>query len=271
VNYWARWISAIKKRTATLSLMEMGAYDRLLDHYYAEEGPLPADVLECCRIAGAVTKPEQEAVRKVLQRFFVLTAAGHTNERADEEIKIALPKIEAAKANGSKGGRPVGSSNKPGSKPTGLSDGLPPETREEPTTKHPHPQSSSSLPSVEKKKRGKLADPHVDTVPAETLVAFGFDGNTAAEFIEHKSRLKAPLTRRAWHDHCAEAAKVGWTPLQAAEKVMAKGWKGFESKYVAGESRGTVVPINRQEAIEQRNRAVGEEWLRQEEAKDAAR
>jgi hypothetical protein len=131
--------------------------------------------------------------------------------------------------------------------------------------------SPSSATTVEKKKRDKRAAVPVETVTAETLIAFGFDGGTAAEFIAHKSRLKAPLTQRAWHDHCAEAAKVGWSPLQAAEKVMAKGWKGFESKYVAGESRGTVVPINRQEAIEQRNRAVGEEWLRQEEAKDAAR
>jgi uncharacterized protein YdaU (DUF1376 family) len=273
LNYWARWISAIKKRTATLSLMEMGAYDRLLDHYYAEEGPLPADVLECCRIAGAVTKPEQEAVRKVLQRFFVLTAAGHTNERADEEIQIALPKIEAAKANGSKGGRPSGSSNKPNEKPIGLSDGLLPGTHEEPTTKHPHPHSSSSLPSVEKKKRGKRANPPVESVPAEVLIAAGFDGDTAAEFIAHKVAKDAPLTARAWADHQREAAKIGWTPLQAAEKVMARGWKGFEAKYVETAPRGvgSVIPINRQEAIEQRNRAVGEEWLRQEEAKDAAR
>jgi hypothetical protein len=47
--------------------------------------------------------------------------------------------------------------------------------------------------------------------------------------------MKAPLTARAWTDHCHEAAKAGWTPLQAAEKVMAKSWRGFEAKYVADE------------------------------------
>lgn len=139
MNYWPRWIGAIKKRTATLSLMQMGAYDRLLDHYYAEEGPLPAALDECYRITGALTKAEQEAVRFVLGKFFVLTDSGHAQERADDEIRLALPKIAAAQANGARGGRPKGS----GKKPTGLLPGNPPATQDEPTSKAPHPHSSS--------------------------------------------------------------------------------------------------------------------------------
>lgn len=117
MNYWPRWISAIRKRTIGLSLAQMGAYDRLLDHYYAEEGPLPADLGECCRIAGAMSKPEREAVQFVLSKFFTLTDAGHTNERADEEILLALPKIAAAQANGKRGGRPKKPSGLPGGNP----------------------------------------------------------------------------------------------------------------------------------------------------------
>lgn len=134
MNYWPRWISAIKKRTATLSLAEMGAYDRLLDHYYAEEQPLPADLDECCRIAVALTKDERKAVEKVLAKFFTLMPDGYRNERADEEIALALPKIAAAQANGKRGGRPKGT----GKQPTGNPPGYP----QEPTPKapHPHPQ-----------------------------------------------------------------------------------------------------------------------------------
>lgn len=106
MNYWPRWINAIRKRTASLSLAQMGAYDRLLDHYYAEEAPLPGSLEECCRIAGAINKAEADAVRYVLSKFFTQTPDGFTNERADEEIQLALPKIEAAKVNGKKGGRP---------------------------------------------------------------------------------------------------------------------------------------------------------------------
>jgi hypothetical protein len=74
----------------------------------------------------------------------------------------------------------------------------------------------------------------VAEVSVEDLTAAGFDEATAADFIAHKKRLKAPLTPRAWDDHVRESAKAGLSPLQAAEKVMAKGWKGFDASYVAG-------------------------------------
>lgn len=134
MNYWPRWINAIKKRTGALSLAEMGAYDRLLDHYYAEEQPLPLDLEKCCRLAVALTKDERKAVEKVLAEFFTRTDVGYTNERADEEIALAAPKIAAAQANGKRGGRPKGSGKKPAGFPAG--------TQEEPESKapHPHPQ-----------------------------------------------------------------------------------------------------------------------------------
>lgn len=71
---------------------------------------------------------------------------------------------------------------------------------------------------------------------AGLLVEAGFDRVVAEEFIAHKSRLKAPLTERAWADHQREAAKAGWSVVDAAEKVMAKGWKGFEAAYVGVKS-----------------------------------
>lgn len=83
----------------------------------------------------------------------------------------------------------------------------------------------------EKTARKRAAAP---TVSPDDLVAAGIDAPTAAEFIAHKKRLKAPLTPRAWADHLREAEKAGMTPQAAAEKVMAKGWKGFDASYVAG-------------------------------------
>ena len=69
----------------------------------------------------------------------------------------------------------------------------------------------------------------------EILIAAGFDPALAEEFIAHKNAMKAPLTARAWTDHCREATKAGWHVVAAAEKVIAKPWKGFEAKYVANE------------------------------------
>jgi hypothetical protein len=86
-----------------------------------------------------------------------------------------------------------------------------------------------------KEPSGKPKKAPKPVVGVEVLIAAGFDARTAAEFIATKVERKAPLTERAWADHCAEAAKAGWTPQQAAEKVMAKTWKGFEAKYVVSE------------------------------------
>ena len=84
----------------------------------------------------------------------------------------------------------------------------------------------------------KSAPPIAPPPTVAVLVDAGFDEATAEEFIACKAERKAPLTARAWTDHLRESAKAGWTPMAAAEKVMAKTWKGFESMYVDGEKRG---------------------------------
>lgn len=85
--------------------------------------------------------------------------------------------------------------------------------------------------------------PFPENVSSVVLVAEGFDDGTAADFIAHKQRMKAPLTARAWADHLRESAKAGWSAMAAAEKVMAKGWRGFEAKYVSNEPTPNAAPV----------------------------
>ena len=122
------------------------------------------------------------------------------------------------------------------------------------TVKEPKEEPSRNQKEKKKEKPG--------TVAVCELIEAGFDLETAEEFIATKAERKAPLTPRAWKDHVRESAKAGWTPMQAAEKVMAKTWKGFEAKYVEGERPGLGrAPPNRQAALEERNRAVVNEFL----------
>lgn len=108
-----------------------------------------------------------------------------------------------------------------------------------PQEPHPTPAPAAPItvnePSVEPPKKQKK--PPALTVDASLLVEAGFSPEVADEFIACKAERKAPLTPRAWADHLREASKAGWTPLAAAEKVMAKTWKGFEAKYVSDEAR----------------------------------
>lgn len=123
MNFYKRFIGDIQKKTGHLSLAEFGAYDRLLDHYYALEKPLPLLIADCYRICRAMVKDERAAVDRVLGEFFERTEAGYVHTRAEEAMAEALPKIEANRLNGKKGGRPKKNPAPTQKEPTGLFDG----------------------------------------------------------------------------------------------------------------------------------------------------
>ena len=102
MNYYRRYMGDYLSATARLSLLDHGAYTMLLDHYYAEEKPLPLDLQELYTMVRAMTTVDRRAVDKVLARYFERQADGYHNERADHEIEVS----RKARDNGGKGGRP---------------------------------------------------------------------------------------------------------------------------------------------------------------------
>jgi uncharacterized protein YdaU (DUF1376 family) len=71
-------------KTRHLSLLEDLAYRRLIDAYYTEEAPLPADVQACARLIAM--RDNAQEVEAVLREFFSLTDDGWHNARCDQEI-----------------------------------------------------------------------------------------------------------------------------------------------------------------------------------------
>lgn len=71
MKFYKRFPGDITIKTGDLSLTEFGAYDRLLDWYYANERPIPG--AEVYSITGARTRAEREAVDRVLGRCFDYT------------------------------------------------------------------------------------------------------------------------------------------------------------------------------------------------------
>lgn len=118
MNYYRRYTADYLAKTVGLSMAEDGAYNRLLDWYYANEKPLPAEPDRVFAIARARTKTEKDAVKSVLETMFELNHDGYHNSRADFELSKAVPRIEnirkAAIENGKKGGRPKQSTTKSG-------------------------------------------------------------------------------------------------------------------------------------------------------------
>lgn len=150
MNYYERHLGDYAKDTAHLTMLEHGAYCLLLDRYYATEQGIPAD--QAHRVARARSREEKAAVDAVLQEFFTLDDGVWRNGRADEEIAKASVKINAAKNNGKKGGRPRKGQTETQQKPSGFSVGSEMETQSKahqtPDTKHqtPNTHTESSQP-----------------------------------------------------------------------------------------------------------------------------
>jgi uncharacterized protein YdaU (DUF1376 family) len=89
MHWYPRFMDDYDRDTQHLSLMENGAYNRLLDYYYAKRKALPLDDLALYRICRAFTPEEQGAVRNVLTQFFNEQSDGWHQKRADQEIAKA--------------------------------------------------------------------------------------------------------------------------------------------------------------------------------------
>jgi uncharacterized protein YdaU (DUF1376 family) len=119
MHHYPHHIGDYRTHTAHLTMVEDGAYRRLLDLYYMHEKPLPADVAGVQRLASARTEDERAAVETVLREFFRLQDDGWHQVRADEEIEGYQARASKARENGQRGGRPKTqdkpSDNQPGS------------------------------------------------------------------------------------------------------------------------------------------------------------
>lgn len=192
MNFYKRFPGDYAKKTSRLTLAQHGAYTLLLDEIYVTEAGLPESLDELYRICRAMTKPEQDAVRVVAERYFPVGPDGlRQNERAQEELAAAAPAIEAARLNGKKGGRPP-------KKPTGLFPGNPGDnqggTPDEPGTKAPH--SPDKTPSVE-------GVPHA--TPGEACKAMKAAG--MADLNPSHPKLIALLAAGITVDELVDAAK----------------------------------------------------------------
>lgn len=88
MNFYKHYIGDFQRDTNHLSLTERGAYLALMHHYYATETPLPVELDQLCRIAGAITSAERKSV-KVAMGFFDPTDSGLTHDRIEAELEKA--------------------------------------------------------------------------------------------------------------------------------------------------------------------------------------
>jgi uncharacterized protein YdaU (DUF1376 family) len=111
MHYYQFHIGDYKSHTHHLSLLEDLAYRRLLDFYFLHENPIKHR--DIARQIGM--REHEEDVMTVLNEFFISTADGFVNPRADKEIKQYKEFSVAGKRGAAKrwGTPPNGEANSP--------------------------------------------------------------------------------------------------------------------------------------------------------------
>lgn len=102
MNYYEHHLGDYDGATAHLSWLEDCAYRRLICLYYRNEGPIPSDVKQACRLVRAASKQERGAVQQVLSEFFELQGDGWHHKRCDEEVTRFQQKSQKARESVSK-------------------------------------------------------------------------------------------------------------------------------------------------------------------------
>lgn len=83
------------KDTQDLTITEHGAYFKLMMAYW-QKGCLEHCLSKCYRIAGAYTEEHQEAVKNVVDKFFVVVDGSLRNKRLDAELNAANARKDKA-------------------------------------------------------------------------------------------------------------------------------------------------------------------------------
>lgn len=221
MNYYEHHIGDYAAATGHLSLLEDAIYSRLLRRYYLQEGPLPADIAQAARLAGARSADELAAAAVVLDEFFPVADDGmRHNKRADEEIQRYLAKIEAARENGKRGGRPKKANPSPATTQQEPEETQPFSLGSENETQpkaHQTPDTSKGIPSESKGSAPKLALP--PWLEPDAWQAWHAFRNSRKGWTAHARSLSLrKLT---------ELHSQGYDPRAVIEQSIERGWTGL--------------------------------------------
>ena len=205
MNYYPFNLGDYAAHTGHLDLLEDLAYRRMLDLYYRDESPLPADWRQIARL---IRMREQGAeIEAVLSEFFTLTDEGWRHGRCDSEIERMQDKQAKAKASAAASVRARSTNAQ--------------RTLNERSTKVELPTPTPTPTPEEKKEKS----PAALTIP-------GVDAQTLQDFKALRKAKKAPLTQTAIDGIQREAKKAGLSLQDALAMACERGWTGFKADWV---------------------------------------
>jgi uncharacterized protein YdaU (DUF1376 family) len=182
--FWYKFfIQDYQRDTSHLTLLEHGAYRLLIDQCYLSGGLLPSDLEAVYRLARAMTKSEQAAIRTVLGAFFTRTDEGYLHGRVSREIESLNEAASAHRRCGARGGRPkknqigsgIGQESEPNKNQIGFENETKSVSETEPRQNQTGIQSGTNRVSQTKPKNNLSHKSEVKSQDNRTL-RYGTDG-----------------------------------------------------------------------------------------------
>lgn len=201
MHHYPFHIGDYRSSTAHLSNEEDLAYRRLIDFYMDTEEEIP---LETHWVARRI-RVDSEAIKTVLNDFFICTETGWKHARCDAEIARYRDMANRNRINGLKGGRPkvknpVGSQSKPTGKPT------------------------------------RNQEPRTNNIKKPEFVS----EEVWNDFINHRKTRKSSVTDRVVSSIEKEAKKAGWSLEDALTEIVTRGWTSFKADWVTKQQQQEV-------------------------------
>ena len=97
MHWYPKYTSDFIGATLDLSYLEKVSYGWMLDIYYERREPLPLDSTRLFRLLGCESDEQKQAIKTVLNLFFVKKEDGWYNEKAEQVIKKQAQRSDLAK------------------------------------------------------------------------------------------------------------------------------------------------------------------------------
>lgn len=240
MNYVQFHVGDWESSTRLLSPTEKGVYFDLLMLYYALERPLMRT--ECDRMSRAYAQTEKDALKYVLNRFFVEKDGEYSHDRCNREIAAyhekSLKAAESAKARWSKRSK--------ANKGSVSNDAhIQNECKSDANATQPQCERicDRNTDAMLTNNQEPVTNNHInkdktDKPERVNVDQFRPDGVSDEIWIEWKTLRKKKrwsITQRIVDALAREAAKANMTVEQAMVMQLEKDWRGFEADWLKSE------------------------------------
>lgn len=222
--YLALYTGDYLRDTRHLTPLRHGVYFLLLMHCWDSRGPVPLDEQESAGIANCRSADEIDALRYVLNKYFVRMDDGWYNSRMQREIERAQAISSARSHAGFKGYEAKAKQ-------------LPSKSQASATTPPPPPSltttTSTTTTTNTKKVKNTTHSASAFVCPADCPEQAWKDWLTA------RKAKRLPNTESAWRAFLREVDKAGTTPALAIQTCAERGWAGFKADWELSASAGS--------------------------------